>query len=282
MERFNWLRKKEQPLQEKSGEKQLERLMNEARTLRGRMVSAVGSFDELYSVIGMLGAVRDEDETFDPEGLTDVIGRVRSGELGSEYVPRTHGIRAAVLRLTEFGESAEHSVSLEERLIDGAESFNELYEVIGMIGSMQGSQETFEPEVLTDIIDRVRDGEDVISAITRVHGIRTAVFRLVNREERINNLSEEEKERLVSEAEVFTELFQVIEMIGPVRGSRETFEPGQVIHTINRVREEGFPVEDVTRAYGIRDAVRRIMESGYFVIGSSDRLLDLINRGVAQ
>ena len=73
----------------------------------------------------------------------------------------------------------ELSVAEKAQLIRTSNSFSELYQAIEKIGVIRGSQETFEPDRLINIIDRVRHGKLTIDYVTQTHRIRDAVERLL-------------------------------------------------------------------------------------------------------
>ena len=67
----------------------------------------------------------------------------------------------------------------ERQGVENTESFEGLYELIRYIGEVQGTQKTYVSEELIKVIERVRHGHRSIDFITRSHGIRDAVERLL-------------------------------------------------------------------------------------------------------
>ncbi|VVB76978.1 Uncharacterised protein [uncultured archaeon] len=78
--------------------------------------------------------------------------------------------------------------TFEEKLVDGAKTFDALYETIEKIGPVKGSRETFAPERLKRLIEEYREDGRSSIAITRTHGIRAKAIELL-REEAIENPS---------------------------------------------------------------------------------------------
>ena len=76
-------------------------------------------------------------------------------------------------------EKKELSENEKESLIRGTHSFDQLYAAIDKIGAFQGSQETFDASQLRDKVDRARSGAIDITYITRAHGLRETVARLL-------------------------------------------------------------------------------------------------------
>lgn len=58
-------------------------------------------------------------------------------------------------------------------------SFDELYNLLLAIGAIQGTSRTYSPEYLKREIERVRHGHRSLISITRSHGLRDVVERLL-------------------------------------------------------------------------------------------------------
>jgi len=80
-----------------------------------------------------------------------------------------------------FEQPPVQEITPEEKaeMIRESKSFDDLYEAIQKIGPVEGSTEVFEPDNLIDIINRVQSGELTLTYVTRTHGIRDAVERLM-------------------------------------------------------------------------------------------------------
>ncbi len=63
--------------------------------------------------------------------------------------------------------------------IENATSFDALYEVIRSMGEIKGTRRSYTPEQLIKKIEQVRHGHRPINFVTRSHGIRNAVERLL-------------------------------------------------------------------------------------------------------
>lgn len=72
-------------------------------------------------------------------------------------------------------------------------------------------------------------------------------------------LQESEKEALVKAAESFSDLYDVIEKIGPVQGSQELFLPMRLIDIIAKVRRGEIGLGFVTNTYKIADQVEYLL-----------------------
>lgn len=58
-------------------------------------------------------------------------------------------------------------------------SFDELYEVIRSLDSVEGTRKTYNPEEIIGLIEEVRRGDVVIEYVTRADGIRKSVEELL-------------------------------------------------------------------------------------------------------
>ncbi|MDD5342552.1 MAG: hypothetical protein PHI73_04450 [Patescibacteria group bacterium] len=64
----------------------------------------------------------------------------------------------------------------------------------------------------------------------------------------------------IETATSFDELYVAIRAQGKIVGSREEYEPEEIIDLIEGVRLGGIRLNYVTRSNGIRDAVRRLLQ----------------------
>ena len=77
--------------------------------------------------------------------------------------------------MEKFGNPLENKkVGLEE-----AKSFEELYEMLEILGEVEGTLKIYTPDVLKTKIEQVRHGHRDLSFITRSHGLREVVERLL-------------------------------------------------------------------------------------------------------
>jgi hypothetical protein len=116
-------------------------------------------------------ACRVQSIFFKASELEDIINRVRKGELGIVYITRTGGLRNKVRELI-MG-----NVDFTQ-----VENFDDLYKVIEQAGGVPGSYEYYNPSRLKEIIDKVRNGEVWINAVTRTAGLRDKVRELLKDE----------------------------------------------------------------------------------------------------
>ena len=69
----------------------------------------------------------------------------------------------------------------------------------------------------------------------------------------------EKKGHNLERAESFDSLYEAIRSIGEVEGTQKTYSSEEVIKVIERVRHGHRSIDFVTRSYGIRDAVERLL-----------------------
>lgn len=74
-----------------------------------------------------------------------------------------------------------------------------------------------------------------------------------------SRFSEEEKESLIRGSGSFFELYGILRTIDSVQGSNEVFTPDRLIEIIESVRKGEKTLEHITRTYGLRDAVERLL-----------------------
>lgn len=63
--------------------------------------------------------------------------------------------------------------------LQNAATFDELYELLEVFGKVQGSQKSYTPQELRTKIEQVRHGHRPLESVTRSHGLREAVERLL-------------------------------------------------------------------------------------------------------
>ena len=61
--------------------------------------------------------------------------------------------------------------------------------------------------------------------------------------------------------ESFDVLYEVIRGAGKIHGTHKNYTPEEIIKVIERVRHGHRSIEFVTRSYGIREAVERLLEN---------------------
>jgi hypothetical protein len=79
--------------------------------------------------------------------------------------------------------------------------------------------------------------------------------------ENFPNPLEEERNTNIENAESFDVLYEVIRKMGVIRGTQKSYSSEEIIKVIERVRHGHRQIEFLTRSYGIRDAVKRLLES---------------------
>ena len=70
-----------------------------------KVIEEAESLEELESILDKGTGLQGSEEFFDPAKLKEIIGRVKSGELGLEYVTRTDGLREKVAQLLGIQET---------------------------------------------------------------------------------------------------------------------------------------------------------------------------------
>lgn len=183
-------------------------------------------FSELYTNIRQAGEVKGTRKSYSPNEMIGLIESVRKGaELNT--ITRTYGLREKVRELR--GEEEIHA----------AKSFDELYHAIERVGNVKGTQTTYSPSDLKDLVEAVRHGEDT-RYITRSLGLREKVTELM--------------EPLSKEWKVgFTDLLSA----GYSRGGVFLQSPGDV------PRSEGFKIHvtaDSKYAKDVKDIVVPILQ----------------------
>lgn len=73
------------------------------------------------------------------------------------------------------------------------------------------------------------------------------------------NPIEGKKSTGIEDAESFDALYEAIRTIGEIQGTKKNYTPEQLVKVIERVRHGHRPLEFVTRSYGIRDSVERLL-----------------------
>ncbi|MFH0873910.1 MAG: hypothetical protein V1846_03710 [Candidatus Komeilibacteria bacterium] len=79
--------------------------------------------------------------------------------------------------------------------------------------------------------------------------------------EGIPNPLEGEKNINIENARSFDDLYAEIKTLGEIGGTSKDYSPERMIKIIERVRHGHRPIEFVTRSYGIRAAVARLLEN---------------------
>lgn len=79
---------------------------------------------------------------------------------------------------------------------------------------------------------------------------------------RIETLSENDKQALISNSKSFENLYEAISKIGKIQGGQEIFLPNQLIDVIENVRNGYLESDYVTRKYGIREKVEELIRAG--------------------
>ncbi len=86
-----------------------------------------------------------------------------------------------------------------------------------------------------------------------------SIFISMSIEDFQNPLEKETKG--IESVESFESLYKVIRNTGEIKGTLKNYTPDEVIKVIERVRHGHRSIEFVTRSYGIRDAVERLLEN---------------------
>jgi len=82
-------------------------------------IKGTGSFERLYAVLDEIGSVQGSQELYTAAQLKDKIDRVRSGELGLDYITSTFGLRDAVERIMQSESSVEAAAPEQEAAAEG-------------------------------------------------------------------------------------------------------------------------------------------------------------------
>jgi hypothetical protein len=73
-------------------------------------------------------------------------------------------------------------------------------------------------------------------------------------------LNETEKESLIKESNTFDQLYVALDEIGIISGNEEDYTPSQLIDKIERVRNNKLDLNYITRRYGLRETVQRLLK----------------------
>ena len=65
-----------------------------------------------------------------------------------------------------------------------AESFTDLYKLINYKGNIKGSTQEYTPQILEEIIEKVRKGDLELNFVTGTNGLRSAVEKLLLKEKK--------------------------------------------------------------------------------------------------
>src|SRR6266481_6848922 len=82
-------------------------------------IKSTGSFERLYAVLDEIGSVQGSQELYTSAQLKEKIDRVRSGELGLDYITSTYGLRGAVERIMQSENNVEAPAPEQEAVIEG-------------------------------------------------------------------------------------------------------------------------------------------------------------------
>jgi hypothetical protein len=61
-----------------------------------------------------------------------------------------------------------------------ATNFDDLYKLINLQGGLKGSSQEYSPDILKEIINKVRNNEIGLNYVTRTNGLRSVVEKLLN------------------------------------------------------------------------------------------------------
>ena len=113
-------------------------------------------------------------------------GAIEEGWRIEGFNPKTGDV---ITRKKEGGQTLEKEISQQELKalnppkqetgIGGATDFIQLFNTIDSMGKIQGSQQTFEPAQLKQLINGVRSRKEPIDSITRAGGLRDKVAELI-------------------------------------------------------------------------------------------------------
>lgn len=66
-------------------------------------------------------------------------------------------------------------------------------------------------------------------------------------------------EQVIKRVSNFSELYEALDRVCPLKGSQGVYSSDELIDIINRVREKELPIEYVTRTYGLREKVSELL-----------------------
>lgn len=125
-----------------------------------------------------------------------------------------------------------------EKNIAGSESFEDLLKVIETSGGIQGSQEFFDVDSLKNIINKVKNGDSDITAVTRTGGLRQKVGSLLALEKPKTENEIKLEELRKEEAELISSL----EGIGPIL-SKPVYKKLEAVQKQIKDIEEGVEIK---------------------------------------
>lgn len=145
--------------------------------------------------------------------------------------------------------------------LNRSQNFNELYEKLDQLGNIEGTKGTFTATQLKDKIDRVRKGLLAPDFITRTHGLRDTVLNLLQNERPNKNENLENTEnQIFTQAQSFKELYEMMDRIGTIRGSKQDFSAEELKALINLSRNGGAGMSFIPRTGGLRQRVIELLE----------------------
>ena len=162
-------------------------------SLRNEMLSA-SNLADIFRATEKSGGIQRGETTISPKSIKKLSLMFFRGELPEERLPKEDGLREALVKLkakraklnpaktTESNDSsrAPESEANVAKEIQKVTSFDELLTTIEKQGlEIQGSQQKFTPEALTDIIKKVRSREWPVSMATNSEGLRTKLEELL-------------------------------------------------------------------------------------------------------
>ena len=157
------------------------------------------------------------------------------------------------------------NVKSPEEVINGSETFDELYVALGAIGQVPGTLNmepyNYSADELKRIIDRVRRGKGLPGDVTRTYGLRGKVMELLAIKTGI-----EDPREAIEAAESFDDLYLAMDKLGNIRLGSEARTVKQEKAVIREVEGEREIPRNVTRDFNIRDKVTELLRKKHGVL----------------
>ena len=159
------------------------------------------------------------------------------------------------------------------------ESFNELYEKLSEIETIEGSQKSYTADELVVIIEGVRKNPKEIKYVPSTGGLKDTVMRLVSEEykleknvttenrdnshgERIIDGLEKNKEQLsFRDTKSWLELYVKLRKIDVLEGRRKSYDPKDQTERIDAFRNGFGASNSITNTGGLKDTVEWLKDT---------------------
>lgn len=148
-------------------------------------ISESNDFEELYKTIYRSGGLQSTKDFFTPDKLKSIIDRARKGEIDTNHITRTGGLRERVEDLLKTEKIQEEIL---KHKISEAKDFYELFQIINKSKGIQGSERFFTPKEIIETMITIKDIHDKteqisdLAFLTRSAGLRDKVLELLKKD----------------------------------------------------------------------------------------------------